>query len=91
MPTNVLRLPNHGRRTAARNENRRKGLVLRPHKVTLQLRSGRARTANPIEADADHDRYVKRLLPRHAGYSWSTAGLRNGRSSPRATISGIAK
>jgi hypothetical protein len=32
----------------------------------------------------------RRLLRRHAGYSWSTAGLRNGRSSPRATISGIA-
>ena len=32
----------------------------------------------------------QRLLRRHAGYSWSTTGLRNGRSSPRATISGIA-
>jgi transposase-like protein len=32
-----------------------------------------------------------RLLRRHAGYSWSTAGLRKGRSSPRATASGIAK
>jgi hypothetical protein len=32
-----------------------------------------------------------RLLRRYAGYSWSTAGLRKGRSSPRATVSGIAK
>ena len=32
----------------------------------------------------------QRLLRRRAGYSWSTAGLRNGRSSPRATVSGIA-
>ena len=32
----------------------------------------------------------QRLLRRRAGYSWSTAGLRNGRSSPRATVSDIA-
>jgi hypothetical protein len=31
-----------------------------------------------------------RLFTGCAGYSWSTAGLRNGRSSPRATVSGTA-
>jgi hypothetical protein len=32
----------------------------------------------------------QRLLRRCTSYSWSTIGLRNGRSSPRATVSGIA-
>ena len=32
----------------------------------------------------------QRLLRRCTSYSWSAIGLRNGRSSPRATVSGIA-
>jgi hypothetical protein len=32
----------------------------------------------------------QQLLRRCTSYSWSTIGLRNGRSSPRATVSGIA-